>query len=312
MIGVLLLVAACGGATSTEPADEGRLITGEIESDAAAVTMKALEEGGSCIGEVCGVTAYNSDGSEVQGEIDPATNRWRVRVRNGNWMFGFLDGAGQRLGYLTMNGITALVIEDGTDVDLGKMGFSGGEMVMQGDVEGLGENGIRSYYGQDADRDGIPQAFGDGETVVDTSVFNLLFIRPYDGQLNVAPCRPVKIVFTKALDEATVTADTIKISTVDGAAVEGAFSVWEDAEYMEFEIVFAPSGGYEMGATIDVLIVSGPEGVLSAEGDALAADIATSFTVRDFGGTSDTCHDPDQERQQARVQERERARLGSE
>lgn len=312
--GVLALVAligACGSGSSTTTAtDEGRFITGELETtDVLASVVKAASDA-SCVGEVCAMIAYGSDGLEKEGEIDPATNRWRVRVRSGNWMFGFLDGAGQRLGYLAMNGITSLTVEDGADVDLGQMRLRDGEMVMNDDVADLGGNGIYSFYGQDADHDGVPNLFGDDEPAIDTSVFNVLFIRPYDGQPHVAPCRPVKAVFTQPLDETTVSAATIKVEMDDGTPVDGTLSIWEDAEFNEYEVTFAPAGGFEMGAAINVIVVSGANGVLSKEGEALPADAATSFTVRDFGSTSMTCHDPDGERQLIRTQERERAGSG--
>jgi hypothetical protein len=309
---VMVLIGACGSGSSTTAAtDEGRLITGEIETELSASVVKAAGDA-SCIGEVCAIIAYGSDGSQKEGEIDPSTNRWRIRVRNGNWMFGFLDGAGQKLGYLALNGITSLTVENGADVDLGKMRLRDREMVMQEDMADLGGNGIYSFYGQDADHDGIPDLFGDDEPAIDTSVFNVLFIRPYDGQPQVVPCRSVKIVFTQPLDEATVTNATIKVEKDDGTPVDGTFSVWEDAEYNEYEVIFTPAGGFEMGAVINVIVVSGASGVLSKEGEALSADIATSFVVRDFGSTSMTCHDPDGERQLIRTQERERAGSGDE
>lgn len=311
VMAVLVLIGACGSGSSTTTAtDEGRLITGEIETtDVAASVTKAAGETG-CVGEVCAVIAYGSDRSQKEGEIDPSTNRWRMRLRNGNWMFGFLDGAGQRLGYLSMNGITSVTVEDGEDVDLGGMRLRDGEMVMSDDVADLGGNGVYSFYGQDADRDGIPNLFGDDEPAIDTTVFNVLFIRPYDGQPHVAPCRPVKIVFTQPVDETTVTDATIKVEDSEGAPVAGTFSVWEDAEYNEYEVIFAPTGGYEMGAAISVTVVSGSAGVLSKTGEALTSDVPVSFTVRDFGSTSMTCHDPDGERQLIRTQERERAGSG--
>ena len=53
---------------------------------------------------------------------------------------------------------------------------------------------------------------------------------------------------------------------------------------------------------------TGPDGVKSAAGEELPADISTSFIVRDFGGTSLTCHDPDDEHRQEMLRERERER----
>ncbi len=305
VLAVTFFVAACGSSTSTTTEDEGRLITGEIESEVAASVVKDYGASG-CIGDVCAVAAYGSDGSQKEGEIDPANNRWRVRVRNGNWMFGFLDGNGQRLGYLALNGITALTVEDGEDVDLGQMRLRNMEMAMLDDIAGLGGDGIYSFYGQDSDADGIPNEFGDDEGVIDTALFSVLFIRPYDEQPHVAPCRPVKIVFTKPLDDATVTNATVKIEKDDGTPVDGTLSVWEDAQYSEYEVTFAPAGGYEMATVINVTVVSGAGGILSENAEELATDMHTSFTVRDFGSSSMTCHDPDGERQLIRVQERER------
>lgn len=309
-LGIAFVLAACGGSSTTDSAatDEGRLITGTLDSAAAAMVVKAADRSDSCLGEVCAMVAYNADGNETQGELDPAQNRFRVRVRSGNWMFGFENGAGNRLGYLALNGITAFTVEDGDDIEIGHAMLRDGQAIVDGDVENLGVNGLHSYYLQDRDRDGIPASFDADEPAIDLSVFDVLFVRPYDAQLHVAPCRPIKVVFTKALDEATVTADTVKVALADGTAVIGTLSVWEDAEYNEYESTFAPTGGYPMGEEITLTIVSGSSGVLSKEGEALPADVTTSFTVRDFGGTSQVCHDPDAERQQIRVQERERAR----
>ncbi len=309
----LVLVVGCGGtsATTDTSADEGRLISGEIATDTAAMVAKAVGVAGSCIGEVCGIMAQNSAGESVSGEIDPATNRWQVRVRAGNWMFGFLDGAGNRLGYLYMNGIGAVTIDDGDDVELGRMQLRDGAMVMEQDAEGLGLAGIHTYRYQDRNRNGQPDDFEGDTTPYDPSVFDVLMVRPFDAQPHVAPCRPVKVIFNAALDDATVTADTIKVTLNDGTSVTGTLSVWEDAEYGEYEVTFATTGGYPMGAVITVVVVAGPDGVLSETGDALPAEASISFTVRDFGGTSFTCHDPDGELQQERLRLREAAGGGS-
>jgi len=315
IVAVALLLAACGSSTDTA-SDEGRLITGTIDAAQASLS-KAAEADAACLGEVCAVRAYESDGSQVEGEIDPALNRWRIRVRAGNWMFGFLGGDGNRLGYLAMNGILALTVEDGDDVDLGEMGLMGGEMVMYGDAEGLGANGIRSYRGRFGDRDfdGVPAEFDDDEDELsyDPDAFAVILIRPYDGQLNVAPCRPIKIAFSGPVDDATVTAESIAVALADGTPVDGTFEIWEGLEIEgeeeeEYEVKFLPAGGYPMGAEVVLTVLSGPDGVLSEAGDELPEDISTSFTVRDFGGTSLTCHDPDDEHRQEMLRERERER----
>ncbi len=311
IMGFAFVLAACGGSTGATTAEEdGRLITGTLDAEASAMTVKAAGEGGSCIGEVCAFVAYDADGGETQGELEPALNRFRVRVRAGNWMFGFENGAGNRLGYLAMNGITALTVEDGDDVELGETRLRNGQAANEEDAAELGSEGIYSYYGWDGDRDGVPSPFDADEPALDPDRFDVLFMRPYDGQLHVAPCRPVKIVFTKPVDDSTVTAESVKVALADGTAVEGTLSIWEDAEFGEYEIGFAPTGGYPMGETIAVTVVSGAEGVLSEAGVELGADIATSFEVRDFGGTSQTCHDPDLERQRTRTQERKREQAG--
>ncbi len=306
----MLFLVGCGSSSSTaDTSDDGRLITGEISTDASAMLVKA-EDASGCVGEICGIVAYGSDGSEVQGEIDPETYRWRIRVRAGNWMFGFLDGSGQRLGYLTMNGMTAVTVEEGDDIDVGQFRHRNGRIEQLDDVAELGQNGVHSYYHQDADRDGIPADFDDDEAAMDTNLFGVLFVRPYDGQPHVAPCRPVKVVFTKPIDDASVSSDTMVVKQADGTAIEGVLSVWEDAEYQEYEVTFAPSGGFPMGETISLLVVSGEGGVISEEGEALAQDVKTSFTVRDWGSTSDACHESDGEMQQLREEEREQERIG--
>jgi hypothetical protein len=316
-VAAIFALAGCGSSSDgTQTAtDEGRLITGTFDTSAAAITVKSLGTPASCAGEVCAVRAYNADGSEVQGEVLPAENRWRVRVRNGNWMFGFEDGSGQRLGYLAMNGILAVTVEDGSDVDLGQMRLRDRLMLMDQDRAGLGTEGLYGFVGAsgDRDRDGIPSEFDPDEDVAayDPAVFNLLLIRPYDGQPHVAPCRPVKIVFNQPLDDATVTNDRILVTLEDGTPVAGALEIWEDEEYKEYEIKFLPEGGFPMGAKVLVTVVSGDTGIKSAAGATLPADISSAFTVRDYGSTSDVCHDPDGERQQLRIQQREQAQNGS-
>jgi len=308
-------LAACGSSSGTAP-EEGRLITGTIDGAAASVS-KALADDPSCIGSVCAVRAYESDGSQVPGEIDPALNRWRIRVRAGNWMFGFLDGDGNRLGYLAMNGILAVTVDDGDDVDLGNMRLAGGEMVMDEDAEGLGLSGIISYRGRFGDRDfdGIPAELDDDEDELsyDPSAFDVMLIRPHDGQMHVAPCRPIKIAFSQPVDDSTVSADSIIVELADGTPVEGTFEIWEGYEIEgdeeeEYEVKFLPAGGYPMGAVVSLTVLSGPDGVLSEDGDELPEEIGISFTVRDFGGTSLTCHDPDEEHRQEMLRERERER----
>ncbi len=315
VLALALGLAACGSQSDTV-SDEGRLISGTIDVAAASVS-KALADDPSCIGSICAVRAYESDGSQVPGEIDPALNRWRVRVRAGNWMFGFLDGDGNRLGYLAMNGILAVTVDDGDDVELGNMRLAGGEMVMDEDVEGLGLDGIRSYRGRFGDRDfdGIPAEFdGDeDELSYDPSAFDVILVRPHDGQTNVAPCRPIKIAFSQPIDDATVTNASIAVELADGTPVDGTFEIWkgyeiEGFEEEEYEVKFLPAGGYPMGSEISVTVLSGPEGVLSEEGEELPEEITVSFTVRDFGGTSFTCHDPDDELRQEMLRERERER----
>ncbi len=307
----LMLIAGCGSSSDQTAADDGRLLTGTLESTAAAMVIKATDGSAACAGEVCGVIAMGSDGSQVRGEVVPAENRWRIRVRAGNWMFGFLDGDGNRLGTMALSGITALAIDDGDDVDLGLMRLMNGYVFSEEEVAGLGFLGIRSYHGQDADRDGIPNAFGDEETLIDPSVFAVLQVKPFDGQPHVAPCRPLKIEFTQAPDAATLNADTIRVTlAADGSAIAGTISSEEDPVDGEYSAKFAPTGGWEMGAVVNVLVVSGDAGVLSATGAPLAADVATSFTVRAFGGTSMTCHEPDDEYQQLQLRQREQARTG--
>jgi hypothetical protein len=313
-----LSLAACGSSSTGTTTDDGRLITGTIDSASASLS-KALSTDASCVGDVCGVMAYGSDGSAVEGEIDPELNQWRIRVRAGNWMFGFLDGNGQRLGFLAMNGILAVNVQDGDAIDLGNMRLRGGEMVMDDDEEGLGLMGIRSYRGQfgDRDRDGIPAEFDDDEDVLsyDPSVFDAIFIRPHDGQMHSAPCRPIKVAFSQALDLATVTSASIVVELADGTPVEGTFEVWEDYEEEgfeedDFEVKFLPAGGLPLGAEVHVTIMSGPSGILSLTGEELPADVNVSFTVRDFGSTSITCHDPDDEYRGEMLRAREREMEG--
>lgn len=310
MIAVLAILSGCGGAASTTDTgtetEEGALITGTIETSGVSALSKSAGSANTCIGDICAMVAYNSDGTETRGELVAAENQFRIRARNGNWMFGFLDGGGERLGYMEMNGVTSFLVEDAEDVDIGTVINRGGHFISDNDVESLGEYGFYSYRKQDSDRDGIPLAFDSDEFAIDTSEFDVLFVRPYNEQVHVAPCRPIKAVFTKALDESSVTAETVIISLSDGSTQEGELSVWEDAEYSEYEITFAPSGGYAIGEIISVKIVSGPDGVLSKESEELESDVEISFAVRDYGGSGSMCHDPDSDRQRLREQNRNR------
>jgi hypothetical protein len=304
-----LLLAGCGFASDTTEAaalDTDRSLTGTLDTTASAQLSKVAAMPAACIGDICSVRTYGADGTNLEGELVQAENRWRIRVRNGNWMVGFLDGNGRRLGVLALNGIPALTVEEGDDVDVGHTRLRDGLMMPDEDVADLGGRGMFSYYGPDGDRDGLPACFDADDPSIDPAIFNVLFIRPFDAQPHVAPCRPAKIVFTMPLDDATVTTDTIKVlNAADESAINGTLSLWEDAAFGEYEVLFTPTGGYPMGAEVNVIVLSGDAGVRAEDGAALTEDVSTSFTVRDWGSTSLTCHDPDQERQQIRVRQRE-------
>lgn len=308
-----LFLSSCGGSSDTSSVEEeGRIISGTLDAGISAIAAKAAEESGSCIDSVCAVVAYSANGSPTRGEIDPAQNRFRIRVRAGNWVFGFEDGDGNRLGYLAMNGITAFTVEDGDDVEIGMVRLQDGQATNEADLLGLGSNGLYSYYGRDADRDGLPMEFDADDPAFDPNSFDVMMIQPYDGRIHVAPCRSVKVAFTKEIDESSVTPDSVRVTLEDGTPVDGTLSVWEDAEYDEHVVSFTPANGYPLGSAIGVSIISGADGVLSAEGEELSDDVETAFFVRDFGGTGQTCHDPDQEQRQIRTQQREQVRLGGE
>lgn len=316
------LTIGCGSSSGSGETDTSRIISGEIVSSDQLLLSKsaALVDGvgeASCIDTVCSVRAMNTLGEGENGQIFRETNRWQVRLRHGTWMIGFYDGGGELVGRLEVNGEQAFRLESGGDLDLGMMTLRNRFMMMLGDVAGLGENGFRSAYGQDLDFDGVPDDIDDDVAAddYDPSVFSIIKVKPFDGQENVAPCRPVKIVLNQPLDETTINSDSIIVKNSLDETVEGVFSYFldEDSEtgVTEYVIKFAQAGGFELGDQISVSVPSKIDGLLNVDGEPLEKDYAWAFIVRDFGGTSYTCHDCDEEYYQWRERERERAGNGA-
>jgi len=187
------------------------------------------------------------------------------------------------------------------------------------DVEGLGESGFRSAFGADSDFDGIPDLLDQnilGE-LLDVSIFQVISIRPFDGASYVAPCRPVKMYFSAPIDETTLNATSVSVLE-DGIPVDGVLSyeVVEEESFdgeavTEYIVRFTPDSNYSLGSALDIMILGGVDGLLSATGEQLPASYDFSFTVRDFGETGSQCYDSDSEHYQWRQRERERARNGS-
>jgi len=122
VIAVFLMLAGCSGGTSSSDSsigstEEGVLLTGTI--DTSDVSLSAAASSGSgeqeCVDELCGVMAYGEDGSEVEGEIDPENMRWRIRLREGNWMLGCRNRNGEREGEISINGMTDITVEEGDE-----------------------------------------------------------------------------------------------------------------------------------------------------------------------------------------------------
>lgn len=293
-LAAMIILAACG----SQVTEDGRVISGEIVTDTSTSLAKSVGTQSGCVEDICGVRAYNMQGEGVEGEVDPSTNRWRVRVRAGNWMFAFLDGDGNRLGILSMNGITAVTVEDGGDIDLGPMRWQEGEMmrfmVMDRDRERLGLDGIYACRCGDADHDGIPGALDDDEPPIDLDTFDVLFIRPHDGALYVAPCRPILVVFTQELDEESV---NLLVTYEDGQPVEGTLEILQDG------LFFIPTEPFALGEIITVTVPGGDDGIRSAEGDVLADDLTIQFTVRELCDPDLSCHDPDREREREQLRQ---------
>lgn len=298
-------ISACGSSSGTDTdVSSARLISGEVTTDSALSISKAVAAttDGSAA-DVTNVRAMNSAGDAVNGAFYRETNRWEIQLQAGEWMIGFFDSSDRPIGYLEVEGATAFQIESGNALDLGNVLLANGSAVMIEDIQGLGEQGFRSMYGQDDDFDGIMNGFED-EIAYDPNIFSVIKAKPFDGQQHVAPCRPLKLYFSQPVDEASVTEETLLVTDADGAAVAGTLSYevddLEEGEVPEYEIKFEPAGGYAMGSVINVLATTG---TLNSDGVALDKEYAFSFTVRDFGGTSQVCHDMDGEYRQM---ERER------
>lgn len=296
----LLVLAGCG--TGTSSSEEGVLLTGTIDPSSATSLSKAnnWDDGSEgCIQELCGITAYGADGSEVEGEIDPATMRWRIRVREGEWMFRCRNRHREHTGTISINGETALAIaENEEEVDVGTFRYNNECLEQVGDMADLGCSGIYPSGYLDLDFDGIPSVIDLDEPEYDASVFSILSIRPYDGAEHVSPCRSIRIAFNRALDESSVTDTTVIVADAEGAAIAGTLRVTADEEREKYEIVFEPDSSFALEAVISLSIVSGDVGVLSADGEALAEDVVTSFTVTGFGTEDRECYDMHEERRE--------------
>jgi Bacterial Ig-like domain len=299
----LMLIASCGSGTSdTSDTASGVVVSGAVDSSLSA-QVADLDEGSEiCIGEICGIVAYGEDGTTVEGAVNGESYTWEVRVSDGSWMFAFIDAEGNQLGYLEVNGATLLEIA-GDDVDTGTFRYRHGMVEHMGDMEGMS---CRAPHAQDSDFDGIPYPFNDEEEL-DPEIFAVLFLRPFDGAPNVAPCRPVGIGLTKAVDDTTVTAETVIVETEAGEVVDGELTIEENADYETYAVKFTPTDNFAIGEVIVVKILSGEVGMLSEEGESLAADIEISFTVRDFAIEGETCH----ELEPGTNRHRERARHGN-
>ncbi|MFH1874063.1 MAG: Ig-like domain-containing protein [Pseudomonadota bacterium] len=316
MFGVVLVLAGCGLASDNTTDATTRLISGEIITAESSLVLKSAnvqpaENEADCIDTVCSIRAMNTLGEGENGELTRANNRWQIRLRAGTWMIGFYNNVGELKSHLEVNGERAFRLEQGEDLDLGQMQYKNGYMIMQGDQEGLGRNGFRSALGPDCD-------FAELESCAayDPTVFSIVKVRPFDGHQLVAPCRPIKIVFSQALDEATINENTIIITDADGSLVEGIFIYEEvldqESGITEYIVKFLPSGGFELGSQITVVVPADSESILNTLGEPLAQEYNWGFTVRDFGATSVTCHDPDQEYNQEQERIRNQQQQGLE
>ena len=181
----LMLIASCGSGTSdTSDTASEAVVSGAIDASLSA-QVSELDEGGEvCIGEVCGIVAYGEDGTTMEGEVNGESYTWRVTVSEGSWMFAFVDADGNQLGYLEINGARLLEIA-GDDVETGTFRYRHGMIEHMGDMEW---HDCRAPHDQDSDFDGIPYPFDDEEEL-DPDIFAVLFLRPFDGAPNVAPCK---------------------------------------------------------------------------------------------------------------------------
>ncbi|MFH1831134.1 MAG: Ig-like domain-containing protein [Pseudomonadota bacterium] len=307
LLGAAVLLTSCGSSSTDAVDSTTRLISGEIATQDSALLSKYSNtttsdaDTADCIDTLCSVRAMNALGQGENGEIYRWNNRWQIRLRAGTWMIGFYNQDEELEGYLEINGEQTFKLEAGDDIDLGQMTHRYRHMVMFADVEGLGEMGFRSAYGRDCDFDGILDSIdSDTECAADDpTIFSIIKVKPYAGHKLVAPCRPIKIVFNQAVDEATLNSDSIIVTDANGAVVEGEFGYEEhlddESGLAEYVVRFTPLGAYELGDEITVSVSSSVDGVLNLLGEVLDQDYIWSFTVRDFGGSNPSCHDPDQE-----------------
>ena len=306
---IILAVYGCGS-TSTSDDEDIRTFYGELETDSTTSSIsKAVSANESvCIGEVCEIKAIDPSGIEREGLIyeDGEIHRWEIQLSAGDWRMGFYNSNGELISYLEANGISEFYVTNGNDLNFGKVRVRNGYAFAENDIEGLGENGIRSSL-----------RFREMEENYDTSVFAIYKMIPQDGHLYVSPCRPIKIHLTQAVDINTINEDSFLVMDENEEIIEGTLSYGSEVEFEsgeienEYEIKFIPTDGFVLGSTITVSVLSGEDGLLNEDGVPLDKDYIWSFAIRDFGGAGGECYDVDEEFKRERERVRERSGNGN-
>ncbi len=300
---ILAMNIGCG---STDTSAEDRLISGSIDTSVDSDLSKSfLFSQKKRLLRIewrifASVRAMNANGEEVDGLIYRESSRWEVRLRAGQWIIAFYENDGELAGHFELNGMMAFQIEDGDDIDVGRVRFLNRRGMRTEDLEDLAEiRQSRSAFGADSDFDGIPDLLDQnilGE-LLDVSIFQVISIRPFDGASYVAPCRPVKIYFSAPIDETTLNATSVSVLE-DGIPVDGilSYEVVEEESFdgeavTEYVVKFTPDSNYPLGSALDIIILGGVDGLLSSTGEQLPASYDFSFTVRDFGEMGSQCYD---------------------
>ena len=102
-------------------------------------------------------------------------------------------------------------------------------------------------------------------------------VEPRAFQEGVDPLSPVRVRFSKAIDELSVSADQLSLRLVArDEPINGSISISQDG----MELIFEPTEGLNLLADYEVVLRAG---VISREGDVSSADFAWSFSTRDGG-----------------------------
>jgi hypothetical protein len=190
------------------------------------------------------------------------------------WQLGLL-GLTLSLGFAACGGLDGRKVTRGPDEPVAG-NAAGGEP-----AGGQGTGATNAAGGSDAGQGPIDNPFG-GETstggappVLDGPP-EVLQVNPADTQADVEPIGTMALRFSEALDEATVTPESIQLLD-GGEAVEGELA------YSGVVSTFTPKRRLSLLATYDV---SATKGITDVAGNPLKEPFTSSFTVRDGAWTA--------------------------